>query len=261
MSAFDWGVGRYEAVAAQLEPAARALVDYAAPAARERVIDIGCGTGNAALLAAEAGALVIGVDPAQRLLDVAAERALASRLEARFVRGEAAALPFEDGYADLVLSVFGVIFASDPTAAVAEMVRVTAPQGRIVFSSWIPSGAVHQAVGAAGEAVRRALGAPAGPPPFAWHEHSALAELFAPYGLEVDIAEKRLAFTATSPEAFVDQQAEHPLAVAGRTVLDPRGESESLRRRMIEIYAAANEEPDAFRVTSRYIIAGARRRS
>ena len=259
MSAFDWGVGRYEAVAAQLEPAARALVDRAAPAAGERVVDIGCGTGNAALLAAEIGAQVTGVDPAERLLEVAAERAATSRLEVRFVRGEAAALPLEDGHADVVLSVFGVIFASDPSAAVKEMVRVTSPRGRIVFSAWIPSGAVHRAVGAAGEAVRRALGAPAGPPPFPWHDRAALAELFAPHGFEVGIAEERLAFTASSPEAFVDEQADHPLAVAGRAVLDPRGESESLRERMIEIYTAANEDPDSFRVTSRYIIASARR--
>jgi len=259
MSTFDWGVGRYEDIAAQLQPAARALVDYAAPTAGERVVDVGCGTGNAALLAAELGAQVTGVDPAERLLEVAAQRAAASGLKARFVRGEAAALPLEEGHADLVLSVFGVIFASDPSAAVAEMVRVATTQGRIVFSAWNPSGAVHRAVVTAGEAVRRALGAPTGPPPFPWHQRTALAELFAPHGFHVRIDEERLSFRASSPEAFVDQQADHPLAVAGREVLDPRGESESLRERMIEIYAAANEDPDAFRVTSRYIIASARR--
>ena len=259
MSTMDWDLGRYEVTAAQLEPAARVLVEHAAPAAGERVVDVGCGTGNAALLAAERGARVTGVDPAPRLLEVARAEAAARGLDATFALGDAAALPLADGEADVVLSAFGVIFASDPGAAAAEMTRVTAPDGRIVLSAWNPSGAVHRAVRAAGEAVRNALGAPAGPPPFPWHERDALAELFGPHGFEVTVAEERLAFTAASPEAFVDRGAEHPLAVAGEAVLGPRGESEALRERMVAIYEDANEDPDAFRVTSRYIVATARR--
>ena len=57
------------------------------------------------------------------------------------------------------------------------MARVTAPGGRIVLSAWIPPRAIHEAVRAAEEAVRHALGATAGPPPFPWHERAALAEL------------------------------------------------------------------------------------
>jgi SAM-dependent methyltransferase len=261
MSTFDWGVGHYEDTAEQLMPAARVVVEYAAPTAGERVIDVGCGTGNAALLAAERGAGVTGVDPAARLLEVASQRAAARGLEAQFVRGEAEALPIDDGDADLVLSVFGVIFASDPREAVAEMARVTAPDGRIVLSAWNPSGAVHRAVSAASDAVRRALGAPSGPSPFPWHETRALAELFGPHGFRVSAAEERIAFTASSARAYVDQQADHPLAVAGQAILGPRGESEALRERMVGIYEAANEDPGAFRVTSRYIVASARRRT
>ena len=256
----DWGLGRYEDTAARLEPAARAVVERAAPAAGEHVLDVGCGTGNAALPAAERGARVTGVDPAPRLLDVARKEAAARGLGARFTLGEAAALPLADGEADVVLSVFGAVFAPDPHAAAAEMVRVTAPGGRIVLSAWIPSGAIHEAVRAAEEAVRNALGAPAGPPPFPWHERTALAELFAPHGFEVTLDEDRLAFTAPSPEAYVDEQEHHPLAVAGQAVLGPRRESHAVRERMLAILAAANEDPHAFRVTSRYVIATARHR-
>ncbi|HKN93646.1 MAG TPA: class I SAM-dependent methyltransferase, partial [Thermoleophilaceae bacterium] len=60
----DWGLGTYERTAEQLMPAAQAVVASAAPAAGERVVDVGCGTGNAALIAAERGARVTGVDPA-----------------------------------------------------------------------------------------------------------------------------------------------------------------------------------------------------
>src|SRR5919199_4523142 len=104
MSAFDWGLGRYEDTAVRLEPAARVVVERAAPAPGEHVVDVGCGTGNAALLAAERGARVTGVDPAPRLLEVARHEAAARGLDVTFVVGEAAALPLGDGEADVVLS-------------------------------------------------------------------------------------------------------------------------------------------------------------
>jgi len=258
MSALDWSLGRYEETAARLEPAARVVVDRAAPAAGERVVDVGCGTGNAALLAAERGATVTGVDPAPRLLEVARERAGARGLEATFAAGDGAALPLEDGAADVVLSVFAVIFAQDPKAVAAELARVTSPAGRILLTAWIPEGGIHEAIGAAADAVRQALGAPPRVP-FPWHEQAALTELFGADGFRVSVDEERLAFTAPSAEAYVDEQAQHPLGVAGQAVLGPRGEKVAVRERMIGILAAANEDPGAFRVTSRYVVATARR--
>jgi ubiquinone/menaquinone biosynthesis C-methylase UbiE len=258
MSTLDWGTGRYEDTAAQLAPAARVVVERAAPAPGEHVVDVGCGTGNAALLAAERGARVTGVDPAARLLEVAREAAAARGLDARFVAGEAAALPLQDGEADVVLSVFGVIFAADARAAAAELARVAAPTSRLLLSAWLPTGAVQQAVHAAAETVREALGAPEPPPRFAWHERGAVAELLGPHGFEVTTEEHEISFAAESAQAFVDQQATHPQAVAGQAVLGPRG-SEALLERMAGIYEAANEDPDGFRVTSRYVIATARR--
>lgn len=256
----DWSVGSYEHTATQLFPAARAVVDRAALVEGERVVDVGCGTGNAALLAASRGARVTGVDPAPRLLAVAREQAAARGLDATFALGDAAALPLEDREADVVLSVFGVIFAPDAPTAAAELARVTAPPGRIVLSAWVPEGAIHDAVGVAQAAVRDALGAPAGPPPFAWHDRDALAELFAPYDFDVTVTTESLAFTANSPRDYLDvESATHPLAVAGRAVLEPRGQAAALRDRMLSIYEAANEDPAGFRVTSRYIVATAHR--
>jgi len=91
--ALDWSLGRYERIAEQFLPAARVLVESAAPGPGERVVDVGCGTGNAALLAAALGARVIGVDPASRLLEVAREDAAARGLDAEFAVGDAAELP------------------------------------------------------------------------------------------------------------------------------------------------------------------------
>src|SRR5215207_6715221 len=94
---FDWSLGRYERTAARLEPAAQGMVERAAPQSGERVLDVGCGTGNAALLAAARGARTTGIDPAPRLLEVARQRAAALGLVATFAEGQAAALPVGDG--------------------------------------------------------------------------------------------------------------------------------------------------------------------
>ena len=230
--------------------------------AGESVVDVGCGTGNATLLAAARGARVIGVDPAPRLLEVARKEAAASGLDVTFSSGRADSLPVEDGAADLVLSVFGVIFAPDVFAAARELARVTAVAGRIVLTAWVPEGAIHDAVGAAQEAVRAALGAPAGPAPFAWHDPTSLGELFSPFGFEVVVKEHQLAFTANSARDYLDlESANHPLALAGRALLEPRGENQTLYERMLSIYEIANEDPNAFRVTSRYKVATIRRLS
>jgi hypothetical protein len=70
--------------------------------------------------------------------------------------------------------------------------------------------------------------------------------------------EERLAFTAESPAAYLDEEPhEHPLLMAGRAVLERRGELEPLRERALAILEDGNEDPSAFRVTSRYVVAAA----
>lgn len=262
MSAMDWGVGHYERIAAEVLPAAEAVLQAAAPSEGETLVDLGCGTGNATLIAARRGARAIGVDPAPRLLEMAAAGARAEGLSAEFVEGEAAAIPLADGVADVLVSVFGVIFAPDADSAAAEMGRVVSPDGRIAVSAWVPEGAISEAARTGREAVAAALDAPPGPPPFDWHDPEAVSALLGEHGFTVTTTEHSLAFTAESPRAWLEQQArDHPLSVAGAAVLEPRGELEAVRARMLEIYEAGNEDPDAFRVTSRYVIATAVRPS
>jgi ubiquinone/menaquinone biosynthesis C-methylase UbiE len=257
----DWGVSRYELIAEQLLPAAKVVVEQAAPREGERVVDIGCGTGNAALLAAERGAKVTGVDPAQRLLDVGAATAAERELDATFMRGDAADLPLEDDGADVVLSVFGVIFAPDPEAAAAEIDRVTAPAGRVLLAAWIPGGAISQAVRFTRETVAEIMGQPPASPPFAWHELESISRLFEPHGFSVSITEHSLAFGASSVDEFMGIEGEnHPLAIAARPVLEGAGRAEEVREGMRQIYEGANEDPEAFRVTSAYVVAEIDRR-
>jgi SAM-dependent methyltransferase len=260
LATVDWGVGSYERTAAQLMPTARVVVDAAGIERGDRVVDVGTGTGNAALLAATRGAIVAGIDPSARLVAVARERANLGGLDAAFVTGTADDMPLGDGAADIVMSVFGVIFAPDPAAAVAEMARVTAPRGRIVLSAWIPDGAISASTRVVREAITRALGAPARLP-FAWQHPDALAGLFAPHGFVAEVQEHRQAFTAPSPRAYVEDVFDsHPLWVSGRAVLEPRGEAAAVRERALQVLIEGNEDPDAFKVTSRCVVARATRR-
>ena len=141
----DWGDGSYEHTAATLVAASERVADRAAIRAGTRVLDLGSGTGNAALAAARRGGSVVAVEPAQRLLDVARDRAAAENLALTCLRGDASAIPASDGAFDVVLSVFAVIFAPDAEQAASEMVRVLRPGGRIVMTSWTNEGAVAEA--------------------------------------------------------------------------------------------------------------------
>ncbi len=117
-------------------------------------------------MAAGRGAHVTGVDPAERLRQVAAGRAHRRKLDVAFIPGEAGALPVPDASADIVLSVFGAIFAPDARAAVAEMARIASPRARVVLTAWIPGGAIGAVARTCREAVTKAIGAPPGSPPF-----------------------------------------------------------------------------------------------
>jgi SAM-dependent methyltransferase len=205
------------------------------------------------------------VDPAQRLLDVADADAKSRGLEARFLNGVAAALPLADASADVIVSVFGVIFAPDAHAAVAEMARVSRAHGRIVFSAWLPGGPLAEVMRLRGQAVNAVapVQAPAGaqpPAPFAWHDPDALGELFTPRGFTIELHHHQLAFIADSPSEWLDTELRvHPGWIAAREILEPRREMQTVLERALEIFGDANEAIDGFRVTSEYVVVVARR--
>jgi SAM-dependent methyltransferase len=254
----DWDLGHYEHLAVQLRPAAEIVVDHLAPRTGEIVLDLGCGTGNAAMIAVGRGARVTGVDPSPRLLDVARATAAAAGLDAEFILGSADNLPVPDGSVDAIGSVFGVIFAPDPAAAAAEIARVLRPGGRIVLSAWLRQGALADQARLRGELVAGVRDESPGGGLFAWHDPEALAGLLAPHGFSVAMHDQALAFTGASPGAYADAElADHPGWVEARELLEPAGRWEPVRADLTRLFADANEDPGAFRITSRYVIATA----
>jgi SAM-dependent methyltransferase len=249
----DWGIGRYEETAAALEPAAVELVRVAGIEAGARVLDVGCGTGNATLAAARAGADATGVDPAERLLETARERASDEGLDVTFAAGRAEELPFADGSFDIALSAFGIIFASDPVGALTELLRVLKPGGRAFVSVWVPAGAVDAMMGV----FRRATAAATGSArqPFAWSDADAVAAVVASHGASVRVHEREIAFVGDSPAAYFElQERTHPMALASRPLLERAGTYDAVRAEALGVIEQGNEDPAAFRTTSPYRI-------
>lgn len=109
-----------------------------------QVLDVACGTGNLAIPAAKAGALVTGVDIAPNSVEQARENAKAAGLNIRFDEGDAEALPYSDASFDAVVTMFGAMFAPRPELVAAELKRVTRPGGLIAMANWTPSGFIGQ---------------------------------------------------------------------------------------------------------------------
>ena len=239
-----WGLGRYELTAKRLEPAAEAAVAALAVEPGDRVLDAGCGTGNAALVAARAGAKVVGIDIAERLVEVARERTAAEGSDATYEVADVTAIPAADDSFDAVVSVFGVIFG-EPEPTAAELLRVVRPGGRIVMTTWIDEGPTPEAM----QVVREVLDAPPSPP--RWSDEEYVRRLFAPR--EASFATESVAFTAPSVEDYVAEfVAYHPVWLAVAPALEAKGRHGEVVERMTAIFADANEDPAAFRTTSRY---------
>ena len=137
-----WGSGNYAAVAERITATGELVVERAGVEPGMDVLDVACGTGNATIPAAKAGARVIGLDFAPELLEIARERASDAMVEIDFVEGDAQALPFDGASFDRVVSTFGHMFAPDHARTAAEMKRVLRPGGTIAFACWTPHGSI-----------------------------------------------------------------------------------------------------------------------
>lgn len=248
-----WGVGEYEDTAAELAPVSDVAVAALGLAGGERVLDVACGTGNAALVAHRAGATVTGLDGSPRLLEVARERLPGGE----FVRGDAATLPFEDGAFDAAASVFGVIFARPAEQAASEIARVVRRGGRVALTTWPPRGPMFGAVALMRAALSRVRADEGESAMVDWGDPDALEALLSPFG-EVEVAEHQLAHPRASPEHFWDRwERMHPMWIAARGQLEPAGEWEPLREAAIEALRTGGIGDGA---TSPYLLAVLTRR-
>jgi 2-polyprenyl-3-methyl-5-hydroxy-6-metoxy-1,4-benzoquinol methylase len=137
-----WMAGDFGQIASSVSAEEESFVTRLGLKAGARLLDVACGTGNSAVPAARAGAMVTGVDIATNLIEQARKRAAAEQLEIQFEEGDAEELPFADRSFDVVVSIFGAMFAPRPERVAAEFLRVCKSGGMIAMGNWTSQGFV-----------------------------------------------------------------------------------------------------------------------
>src|SRR6266699_5151480 len=139
-----WTAGDYDRFSRYMEQGARIFYEQLDVPAGCQLLDVACGSGKVALWAARDGVNGTGVDIAPNLVQRAQARAKAESLKARFIEGDAEALPFEDASFDVVTSLVGAMFAPRPELVARELLRVCSPGGTIAMGNWRPTGSLDK---------------------------------------------------------------------------------------------------------------------
>ena len=137
-----WSTGDYDTFARYMERDAEVFFNRLGVKPGSRLLDVGTGAGQLALIAARAGAKVTGSDIAANWIEKARIRAKAEGLDVVFEEGDAESLPYADGQFDVVTSLIGAMFAPRPERVAAELTRVCRPGGMIAMANWTPGGFV-----------------------------------------------------------------------------------------------------------------------
>lgn len=167
-----WTAGDYDRFSRFMEGGAREFYERLNIAPGCKLLDVACGSGQLALIAAKDGIEVTGVDIAGNLVGRARGRAQAEGLSARFDEADAEALPFDDASFDVVTSLIGAMFAPRPQLVAQELLRVCVPGGTIAMANWTPQGFIGQMFKAVSKFI-----APSGmPAPVLWGDEATVRE-------------------------------------------------------------------------------------
>src|SRR5262249_28158826 len=131
-----WMAGNYDYFSRFMESSAIEFAARIGVTPGDELLDVACGSGQLALVAARQGAKATGVDIATNSIEDARGRACSEGLDARFDEGDAEALPYDDSSFDIVATIFGAMFAPRPDLAASEMLRVCRPGGTIAMANW-----------------------------------------------------------------------------------------------------------------------------
>jgi SAM-dependent methyltransferase len=135
-----WESGDFGQVAKFITPIAEQFMARIDLRPGMSVLDAACGTGNLAVIAARRGAPTSGLDIASNLIAQARQRARQESLDIQFTEGDAETMPYPDASFDVVVSMYGVMFAPRPDRVASELQRVTKPGGLIALANWTPAG-------------------------------------------------------------------------------------------------------------------------
>ncbi|MEA2365685.1 MAG: hypothetical protein QOE69_1003 [Thermoleophilaceae bacterium] len=243
-----WDAGDFAAVAERVTESGELLVERAGVAPGMDVLDVACGTGNAAIPAAKAGARVTGLDLAPGLLEIARERAADAMVEIDWIEGDAQELPFEDASFDRVVSIFGHMFAPDHARTAAELKRVLRPHGAIAVACWTPDGSIGRMFRMIASLVPPP---PGGQPPLLWGTEDHVREL---WGDAISFERREVEWEDESVESYARFMLESfgPLLNAREALAEREDE---LDRAFTEVLRAENKNDDGtLRFTGEYLL-------
>jgi ubiquinone/menaquinone biosynthesis C-methylase UbiE len=251
-----WEKGDFTRIAATMRESGEALVQRIGITQGLKVLDLGCGDGTTALPAARLGADMLGVDIARNLVEAGNRRAAEAGLtNCRFEEGDASnlqALP--DRAFDLVVSVFGAMFAPKPFDVAKEMVRVTRPGGRIVMGNWIPNDPTLVA-----QILKISSSYTPPPPegfvsPMTWGVESNVIERFGKAGVPVEkISFQRDTFTFNfpgKPAGLVDEFRKfYGPTMNAFDAAEKNGRASDLQKELEDLFNSQNKSPNESRTS------------
>ncbi|UCE62572.1 MAG: class I SAM-dependent methyltransferase [Nitrospirota bacterium] len=186
-----WMAGDFGEIAKSIKSHAEEFIERRSIERGMRVLDVACGTGNTAIPAAKAGANVTGVDIATNLLEQGRIRASGEGVNIQFDEGDAEALPYPDSSFDLVVSMYGAMFAPRAERVAAELVRVCRPGGEIAMANWTPDGFVGQMFKVTSAHVPPPPGMPS---PVLWGDEATVRQRMASGIAELQLTPIRVSF-------------------------------------------------------------------
>jgi len=247
-----WEKGDFTRIAASMRESGESLVEDIGVGEGMKVLDLGCGDGTTALPAARLGADVLGVDIASNLVEAGNRRAQAEGLaNCRFQEGDASNLEdLGDDSFDLLVSIFGAMFAPRPFDVAREMVRVTRPGGRIAMGNWIPNDPTLVAQ------ILKISSAYSPPPPegfvspMTWGVESEVTERFTAAGVDSqNISFMRDTYRFDFPAPPADLVAEfreyYGPTMNAYAAAAENGRTADLEEELVSLFNAENDSPNA----------------
>jgi len=245
-----WEKGDFTRIAETMRESGETVVRGLGPIKGLKVLDLGCGDGTTALPAAKRGADVLGVDIARNLVAAGNARATEQGLtNCTFRQGDASSLLDHDDHSfDLVVSIFGAMFAPKPQEVAKEMVRVTRPGGRIVMGNWIPGDPTLVA-----QILKISSGYTPPPPegfvsPMTWGVEKQVIERFAAAGIppeKISFSKETFIFNSPgTPAAFLDDFRNYygPTMNAFEAAAK-NGRADALQKELEDLFTSENRSP------------------
>jgi SAM-dependent methyltransferase len=239
-----WMAGNYDYFSRFMESSAVEFLDRLPLRVGSQLLDVACGSGQLALLAAHKGAKVTGVDIATNWIEAARGRAASEGLAAQFDQGDAEELPYPDESFDIVASIYGAMFAARPERVAQELARVCRSGGTIAIANWTKEGFIGRMF----QIISGFIAPPGMPSPLLWGDESTVRQRFGDSVSHLRLTRVQYRFDYPfSPEGVVDFFRENYGPTNRAFAALSETDQVALRNALIELWSGANQSPNARR--------------